>query len=514
MTLSLSRLEGDTTRSVSLRYFNFYRVVIASLLAIFGSVFSIGSSAPQAYAVVAIAYWFAAIAFAVLTPRSGTQLKFLLTWQVALDVVVLTGIMFISGSQRGTVPYLLMSTLAGAALVAEGRLVLGFAAMTTIAVLTEQGLQVVLFGVNADDMARTGIICLGYFAVALVARLLARRAIENELLAQQRGQALQRQMRVNHRIIEDMQDGVIVLDIDNCVRQSNPRAVDLVGVELVEGEPLDLRVPALGAALRAGQHSVRFEQTGKLVSLRKVEVEVEEGGDTVLYLEDTDRIEAQARQLKLAALGRLTANIAHEIRNPLASVSQAAELLVDEKRAAMQQRLSRIVLDNAGRIDRIVRDVLELGRRDRTTPELLDATLFVHNCVEEFAMHTESARRCVVVQSSEQPRIHFDRVHLTQILGNLLGNALRYCRQEPGSVEIRIAPLAEGVVLIAIRDDGPGIQESQREQVFEPFHTTDPKGTGLGLYVARELAVANAASLSLVDSAAGAEFHLIARSEE
>ncbi|MFT3736366.1 MAG: ATP-binding protein [Rhodocyclaceae bacterium] len=512
MTLSLSRLEGDTARSVSLRYFNFYRVVIASLLAIFGSVFSIGSSAPQAYAVVAIAYWFAAIAFAVFTPRSGGQHEFLLTWQVALDVVVLTGIMFISGSQRGTVPYLLMSTLAGAALVAEGRLVLGFAAMTTIAVLSEQVLQIVLFGVNADDMARTGIICLGYFAVALVARLLARRAIENEALAQQRGQALQRQMRVNHRIIEDMQDGVIVLDTEHCVRQSNPRVAELTGVELVEGEPLDLRVPALGEALRAGKQSVRIEQTGKRLSLRKVEAE--EGGDTVLYLEDTDRIEAQARQLKLAALGRLTANIAHEIRNPLASVSQAAELLIDEKRAAMQQRLSRIVLDNAGRIDRIVRDVLELGRRDRTTPELLDATLFVQNCIEEFAMHTEAARRCIVVQSSEQPRIHFDRVHLTQILGNLLGNALRYCRQQSGSVEVRIAQLAEGVVLIAICDDGPGIPADQREQVFEPFHTTDPKGTGLGLYVARELAVANAASLSLVESAAGAEFHLIARSQE
>ena len=255
--------------------------------------------------------------------------------------------------------------------------------------------------------------------------------------------------------------------------------------------------------------AVRFDRTGKTVHVRAVKVD--EGGDQVLYLEDLDRIEEQARQIKLAALGRLTANIAHEIRNPLASVSQAAELLVDEKRAQMQQRLARIVFDNAARIDRIVRDVMEVGHRDRITQEVLDVELFVQNLIEEFAMHTPLARTATSLQVKGKPGILFDRVHLAQILGNLLSNALRYCRQLAGSVQIQVSQLGENRVLIVVKDDGAGIAPQERERVFEPFHTTDPKGTGLGLYVARELAEANAALLVLVDSEVGAEFHLEAR---
>jgi two-component system, NtrC family, sensor histidine kinase PilS len=522
--VSATRLHGDTSRSVSIRYFNFYRLVIASLLAIFGALFQIGEFAPSIYALVVFVYWFAAVGFMLITPQTREQLNTLLMWQVALDVVVLTAIMFISGSQRGTVPYLLMTTLAGAALVGEGRMVLGFAAMATISVLAEQAVRIELLGVRADDLTRTGITCLGYFAVALLARLLARRALENETLARQRGAALQRQMRVNSRIIEDMQDGVVVVDVSGAVRQINPRAVELLGVELVEGERVEMRVPELGAGLEASldvaSPVLRIERSGKTLRLRRVLAG--EGGDQVLYLEDLDRIEAQAQQLKLAALGRLTANIAHEIRNPLASVTQAAELLQDEKRAQMQQRLSRIVLDNSARIERIVRDVLEVGRRDRATIETLDATAFLHNFVEEFAMHTPTAGECVKLDIEGQPKILFDRVHLAQILGNLLGNALRYCRQQPGSVYLRVALQGNEHLLVSISDDGPGIAPEERGRIFEPFHTTDPKGTGLGLYVAQELADANGARLFLAEAATetagdtelrGAEFHLIARGQ-
>lgn len=515
-------LDGDTSRSVSIRYFNFYRIVIASMLAIFGALFTIGNASPTAYAIVVLAYWIAAIGFMLLTPRTRQQLNTLLMWQVAMDVVVLTAIMFISGPQRGSVPYLLMTTLAGAALVGEGRMVLGFAAMATISVLAEQVARIELLGVNADDLTRTGLTCLGYFAVALLARLLARRALDNETLARNRGTALQRQMRVNARIIEDMQDGVVVVDEEGSVRQINPRAVELLGVELVEGERVEMRVPELSVGLdEASQSSspvLRIERSGKTVRLRRVLAG--EGGDLVLYLEDLDRIERQAQQIKLAALGRLTANIAHEIRNPLASVTQAAELLQEEKRVQMQQRLSRIVLDNAARIERIVRDVLEVGRRDRATIEELDAAAFVRNFIEEFALHTPQAAQCIELSVHGRPHIHFDRVHLAQILGNLVGNALRYCRQLPGSVKLGIVPQGDGSLLIAVRDDGPGIALEERARIFEPFHTTDPKGTGLGLYVAQELADANGGRLFLADpdmrgspEKAGAEFHLIAKGQ-
>ena len=221
---------GDSSRNTSIRYFNFYRLVVATLLAVFGALFRIGEQLPVVYAMVVLAYWFAAVCFMLITPRTRAHLNSLLMWQVALDVVTLTAIMFISGNQRGSVPYLLMTTLAGAALVGEGRMVLGFAAMATIAVLFEQLARIVLDEFRAEELTRTGITCLGYFAVAMVARLLARRALENELLARQRGAALQRQMRVNAQIIEDMQDGVVVIDDGGSVRFCNPASAPLLGV--------------------------------------------------------------------------------------------------------------------------------------------------------------------------------------------------------------------------------------------------------------------------------------------
>ncbi len=137
-------------------------------------------------------------------------------------------------------------------------------------------------------------------------------------------------------------------------------------------------------------------------------------------------------------------------------------------------------------------------------------------------MHTPAAGACVSLDIEGQPKILFDRVHLAQILGNLLGNALRYCRQQPGSVQLRVALQGDEHLLLSISDDGPGIAQEERARIFEPFHTTDPKGTGLGLYVAQELADANGARLFLADAVAdgagdaelrGAEFHLIARGQ-
>lgn len=508
-------IPGMHSRSALIRYFNLYRLIIASLFVIFGASLRPTDQGVLAYVVTTVAYWFAALLFMLQSGRTRISISIntQLFWQVGFDIVVMTALMFIGGGQGTSIPYVLMTTLAGAALVGEGRMVIGFAAMATISVLVSELVGIALQGLDAERLARTGFTCMGYFAIALLARLLARRARENEALARQRGEDLARQIRLNAYVIEDMLDGVVVIDKDDCVLQSNPRATDLLGVALIAGEALGNRVPELHALINGNYPArLRAQRTGANMHVRCVMAGKQ--GDRLLYLEDMDRIEAQAKQLKLAALGRLTANIAHEIRNPLASVVQAAELLCDEKRAQMQLRLSQIVLDNANRIERIVRDVLEVGRRDRLTQESLDAGAFVRNFLDEYGLHTPLAKACVITDFRTPTSIRFDRVHLAQILGNLLGNALRYCSQQAGSVRIGLGKVSDGAVVISIRDDGPGVPEQDRERVFEPFHTTDPKGTGLGLYVARELADANGAQLLLADSANGAEFQLIARSGE
>lgn len=508
---SADALPQESSRSVSIRYFNLYRVVLASAFAIFGSIFALGEISPHIFFALVAVYWLLAVAFVAL-PAERQASNVMLALQVAADIFVLTLLMFLSGGARTGIPYLMMVTVAGAGLVSEGRMVLGFAALATIAVLFEQLVRVLVGLGQITDFTRVGMSCVGFFAVALLSRMLARRALANEELALRRGLDLERQMRVNARIIEDMQDGVVVIDGEGAIRQRNPSAIDLLGRDMRPGTLLVDFSPIL--ADLAARHDQGLERatfrspaSGRTLRLRVAEA----GGDHVLYLEDLDRIQAQAQQIKLAALGRLTANIAHEIRNPLSSITHASDLLVEEKRGDLQLRLLRIVQDNAARIERMVKDVLELGRRDHITTESLELTTFLRTFVDELELHTPQASASVQLNCAPGLRVSFDRVHLHQILTNLVSNALRHCRGNADSVRLE-AFSTDGAITIQVQDDGPGVPAPDRNKVFEPFFTSDPKGTGLGLYIARELAEANDAHLRLMDSTIGALFRITARS--
>jgi two-component system sensor histidine kinase PilS (NtrC family) len=238
-----------------------------------------------------------------------------------------------------------------------------------------------------------------------------------------------------------------------------------------------------------------------------------ERGNALLYIEDMALVQAQAQQIKLAALGRLAANVAHEIRNPLASISHAAELLAEEHADATHARLTRIIGDNTQRLDRIVNEVLELGRRDRAAPEIIRLNEFCTGLVEELSLNSPGVQDVITIQAESELLIRFDRGHLHRILSNLLANALRYSSGQPGAIRLTVQNLASGALELHVIDDGAGISEALRAQVFEPFFTTSAGGTGLGLYIARELCEANGASLALRDNAPGAHFCIHAQGE-
>jgi two-component system sensor histidine kinase PilS (NtrC family) len=230
----------------------------------------------------------------------------------------------------------------------------------------------------------------------------------------------------------------------------------------------------------------------------------------VVFLPHPPRGREQAQQLKLAALGRLTANIAHEIRNPLAAISHAAELLGEEKRGGDKTRLTRIIRDNTLRLERLVWDVLQLNRRDRVAGERIELRPWLAAFVAEFAANESVPRERFAIECAADAAIEFDREHLHQVMWNLLRNAVRHARHEPGSVRLAAAGFA-GRVELSVIDNGPGVPASSQGQLFEPFFTTDSKGTGLGLYLARELCAANRALLAYVNDTAGAHFRILAR---
>ncbi|MCB4359351.1 sensor histidine kinase [Quatrionicoccus australiensis] len=506
------------------QYFNLYRLVLAGLffLAILLPhewTARLELAASGSLLALAIAYLFVILGGLFLSFHWQQHFNFQLSLQVIVDVVVVSLFMYAAGGVGSGIGVLLLVSLAAASMVGRGRLVLFYAALATLAALLSQLYGVFVRGFDPASIFQAGILSAGFFATAILARLLGQRVMVNEDLAFRRGVELENQRLISQRVVERMLDGILVLSRDGLVIRHNPMAISMLGIPLEINGELSRCVPALHAGLLVWvsgdgpETSLFVGGDGKELRAR-FEKTSSSDGEVLIFLEDVGRIKERAQQLKLASLGRLTASIAHEIRNPLSAISHAGELLREERRGEIQDRLLRILGDNIQRLDRIVADVLQLGRQNRAEPELLVMSDFCTAFVESFAAAEGLAGDVLHLEIEADATLCFDRAHLHQVLWNLLGNALRYCSRGEASVRLVICRGAnEGRMELHVRDDGPGVPEAVREQIFEPFFTTHTQGTGLGLFIARELCAANGASLELTAELAGAHFILIGRND-
>ena len=487
---------------ISLRYFNYYRITLAAVFLgtalFYEEAVNIGTHNLQLFRYVAGGYLVCGVLLHGVLRDLRDKFELQLSLQIGLDIVAITLLMYASGGIRSGLGVMLLISLTAAAIVAPRRLTYLYAALATIALLLEQSYWVLELDAATANFVQPGLLAIGYFATAGVTSWLAARVAENERLARQRGRELATQTRVNQLVIEDMNEGVLVLDRAGRVVQHNPQALQLLGRASLLGEDIATLVPGFSGGGEA-------EVAGRDIRLRPLEG----GGEafSVLLVEDTTRAREQAQQLKLAALGRLTANIAHEIRNPLAAISHAVELLREEKRADGRERLTRIIHDNTSRLERLVLDVLQLNKRDRVSAAPLHLQPWLKSFVAEFAANERVAAGRIVLELLRESWVEFDHEHLHQVMWNLLKNAVRYAPAEPGAIRVRLDGYADRVEL-SVRDSGPGVAAAIQAQLFEPFFTTEAKGTGLGLYLARELCSANRASLEYVKDAAGAHFRI------
>jgi two-component system, NtrC family, sensor histidine kinase PilS len=508
----------------SFQYFNLYRVVLAGLF--FFAILlphewtaRLELSATVALIGLASVYLLSVLAGLVLSIHWQRRFNLQLSLQVVLDAVVITAFMFSAGGVSSGLGIVLLVSLGAASLVGRGRLVLFYAACATLAVLLAQLYGVFTRGFEQATVVHAGILSAAFFATAILARLIGQRAMINEDLARRRGIALENQGLISQRIVERMQDGLLVLDRNGLIKRQNPVAVAMLDLPEVTETSLAAAVPALGAALVAwssgpGDEACQFLAPSGQELRARFERTSSSDGEVLVLLEDVGRIKERAQQLKLASLGRLTASIAHEIRNPLSAIGHAGELLREERRGEMQERLLRILNDNVSRLDRIVSDILELGRQNRAEPEPLKLADFCNIFVEDFLANSGVVADVVVLDVPPDSVLCFDRSHLHQVLWNLLGNALRHSSKQAGAVRlaVRLGDSDKRIELHVI-DDGPGIPEGVREQIFEPFFTTHTLGTGLGLFIARELCVANGATLELAPLSPNGHFIVAGRSD-
>jgi len=507
----------------SLFFFNIYRLVVGLLLlllvAIWGENIVFGSHDRTLFLVTDLAYVLFSIACFVLI-SARWQFNLQLMMQVATDIVFIVILLFASGGLSSGLGLLLLTTLAGAGLISRGRLTLFFAALASIAVLLEHTYEVLRLDALVAQYVQAGLLSAAYFAIAWLAHTLAKHTVASEQLAAQREIDLANMAQVNQLVIRDMQDGVLVVDERGVIRQFNARAERLLGRLPRERGEVSLAEYAPALAAQFDQWRARaVVDTGSGtpfngdVSARFVPIGRSRQVGAVIFLEDQTRVQAQARQLKLAAMGRLTANIAHEIRNPLGAISHAAELLQEEPTISeTTQRLITIINENTQRLDRMMNDVLRLNRGERAHRERLKLVDFLKVFVEQFAQIERIEPEVFAIELGADPEVLFDRSHLNQVMWNLCRNALRHCLRQPASIRIRVAMARFGsVVKLDVMDDGPGIAPEARSQLFEPFFTTAAGGTGLGLYIAREVCDANGATLDYVETPGGAQFTVLCR---
>ena len=492
-----------------LRFLTFYRLVLAGLLAVL--FFALRGSnpfnveLPGLFSNTLLTYlgFSIIIGFTTRLHWPGYQSQALL--QIFVDIGAISLLMHATGGVTSPFTVLLAIAVATGALALPGRMAYLFAAVATLAVLFETGLaSLSLAPTGAADITRAGLMGVVLFTTAGLSHILVIRIRESEALAQQRGSDLANLQQLNEYVIQQLQSGVLVVDPDYRIRLANDNARELLGLENQQNMQLETVAPELARQLHLWQRDsdwqpepVPARASGSTLMPRIGRLETARGSGALILLDDAARLTHQTQQIKLASLGRLTASIAHEIRNPLGAISHASQLLSESERLdSGDRRLTEIICSHTQRVNIIIENVLQLSRRSASRPQLLPLREWLKQFHDELVQSEHIAPERLDIQiEPEDLNVRIDPGHLHQLLTNLCQNALRHGSGN-APVLLQAHKSKTGVAQLDVIDDGPGIDAETADQMFEPFYTTAASGTGLGLYIARELCEVNEAHLS------------------
>ncbi|GAB4359236.1 MAG: two-component system sensor histidine kinase PilS [Methylohalobius crimeensis] len=484
--------------------FTGYQAVLSLLLCIaFQSSWGpahLGKVHPSLFLWTAYAYFLAIVA--TLPFLGWRQPNYV--WQtgihLCLDLGLLPLLIYASGGLESGFGVLLAVSVVAAGILIGGRCALGFAALASIDVLAVEAIGDWYHAFETTHYTYAGMLGIAYFTIALLAVALAGRAEQSQALADQRKVDLANLEQLNEFIVQHLQSGIIVLDTTNRIRLINDSALRLLKLPAKPRE-LSTLPGLLVAALREWQaqpaqnFATLISQT-EPIQARFSRLPMHGETLTMIFLEDSALHHQRVQESKLASLGKLTASIAHEIRNPLGAISHAGQLLGESDDLGPQDlRLVEIIQNHSRRVDEIIDNVLQLSRRNSAQRE----RLFLKTWLEQFCREfQETASRDSLIDLQlppESPSAWADPVQLKQILSNLCGNAFKYGTPDNGKVILRLRHDASQKPCVEVIDRGPGIPADQARRIFEPFFTTSSSGTGLGLYIARELAQLNQAKL-------------------
>lgn len=437
-----------------------------------------------------------------------------------IDVVAIIVLIDASGGVASGLELLLVVTVAACSIMLPSQIALLLTAIASLGLLAETTSQVYKQTVTVSGFISTGLVGMVLFLTSFFIRNLASRIRGSQQLAQQHAVDVGKLQQLNQQIVQRMRTGIIVCRQDGEVLLANSAAGELLGEsDIANSENLAARqLPALlmeplcqwlsTPAFRPAPLHMQQSDRELLVSFTAISEGNE--ADTLIFLEDNRRLVKQAQQMKLASLGRLTASIAHEIRNPLGAVSHAAQLLGEsDKLDSSDQRLCDIIESHCDRMNRVIENILNLSSRSAANPERISLNAWLQRFIEEFDAYVSDVNRPWVIelQSFEAENDTFiDSSQMLQVLINLCVNGLRYSQQHCGEAKLLFHLFKHPVTrlpVLDVIDFGPGVDEQSIQHIFEPFYTTDPKGSGLGLYISRELCEANEARLDYIRTEEG-----------
>ncbi|MGD8875270.1 MAG: ATP-binding protein [Gammaproteobacteria bacterium] len=513
--------ERDALTWKPLRLLTFYRLILAGLLTtLFFSIpdsTTLGILYPGAYAAGCIGYLAFALLAGFTTRLRHPGYEVQATVQILIDIIAVTLLMFASNGLASGLGILLLISVAAGSILLPGRMAFLFAAVATMAVIGEQLYSTLLDNApRTTDYTQSGLLGIALFATAGLTYLLVRRIHESEALARRRGIDLANLAKLNALIVQRLQAGIIVTDHDDHVRLINETARKLLDSNDTETtQPLAVLSPALQEQLENWRRHPdsepslleNFSGTTNLLP-HFTPLGTADGPGSLIFLEDTASMAKQAQQMKLASLGRLTASIAHEIRNPLGAISHATQLLKEsEALNDGDRRLVTIIGDHTRRVNSVVENVLQLSRPGASLPQRLRLQDWLRQFVDEFS-HSGVCRPEQIEYAVTDPdlEIYIDPSLLHQVVWNLCLNAVNHARPDAEALQIRLAASCPGsatTVRLDIMDNGQGIQADMTDKIFEPFFTTRSNGTGLGLYISREICESNQARLEYLPATAG-----------
>lgn len=498
-----------------------YRIVIVGLIAVlfFGTLGTgfFRTAEPGVFQAVLLAYFaFAAVFYGLIKSKwPGFLLQVYL--QLGLDIIAITHLILASGTLGNGLGALMAVAIAGCSILVSVRTATFFAALASLLLLGTQVLAHLQRGAPSVDYGQVGFLGITIFATALLVSLLARRARHNQALADQRRADIESLEALNAHIVQAMHSGVVAIDGERRVRLMNAAAWDLLGHPLqTRGSLLADVCPAVEEALAgaqsAGSTEVSVQANGRELALRLRGLHAGGSPGTLIFLNDSAALRAQVQEAKLASIGRLTANVAHEVRNPLGAMMHAAQLLEESTSLdSADRRLTEIIRKQGARLNRVVENVLQLSRRQAPSRAIIVLqdwlTAFVRDFQEQYPQR--DAYQLEIRVEPPDLAVQFDPDHLHQILTNLCRNAVQHGRtDQPLHIALRAHRRQDGRGVLEIADNGKGLAPEAATRLFEPFFTTSASGTGLGLYLCEELCAANHAHLTPVPTHGGACFQI------